>query len=406
MWLVARPSANINDFETANGIAQDFVSTTVCSARCVSMMRHEMELALGNALHVDDATVATDSTFAATTVVFVLGESYNKHHAALYGYRLPTTPRMCAERDSGALTVFNNVISPYNTTSITVKNMFSCSSLGHVEQWWRLPMFTAVFRQAGYPVYFWDIQRKFTMESNVSAFALNAYLFDPRVSQAVYNQTNSSTFDYDGQLLDDYLGHYPDGGGHALVILHIWGQHIWYKRRFPEGQARFTAADYASRREPWMSEEMRQIIADYDNATLYNDAVMGRIFDHYAGTDAVVVMLSDHGEEVYDFRDLLARDHQAWQLPEAVANENEIPMVVWCSPVYRQRHPQVAEKLQQAANQPMMNDDVCQLLFPLAGISTRYAIDERNPLSPAYKPGKRVIYDRVDYDELMRGRKP
>ena len=267
-------------------------------------------------------------------------------------------------------------------------------------------MFTAVFRQAGYPIYFWDIQRKFNMEGNVSSYALNAYLFDPRVSQALYNATNTSTYDYDGQLIDDYFGQYPDGGGHALVILHIWGQHIWYKRRFPEEQARFTAADYSCRREPWLDDEMRQVIADYDNATLYNDAVIGRIFDHYADTDAVVVMLSDHGEEVYDYRDQLARDHQAWQESEAVVNENEIPLVVWCSPLYRQRHPQVVERLQHASQQRLMNDDVCQLLFPLAGISTRYAIDSRNPLSSQFKPGKRIIYDRVDYDELMQGKKP
>ncbi len=402
LWRAVRPVESINAFDDADNIAQDFVSTTICSVRCVEMMRGEMAVALEHALDVGSDPVALDEAFDSTTVVLVLGESYNRHHAALYGYPLPTTPTLNAERDRGSLTVFTDAISPYNTTSITLKNLFSCSSIGHGEQWWTKPMFTAVFSKAGYPIHFWDIQRDFKMAGNVSAYAMTAYLFDPRVSQALYASTNDQTFEFDEQLLDDYFAH-PSAGerGRKLVILHIWGQHIWYRMRYPDEYARFTGADIAFRRDAWLDDDKRQVIADYDNATLYNDAVMARVFEHYAGTEAVVVMLADHGEEVYDYRDMLARDHQAWNEAEAVRNENEIPLVVWCSPLYRQRHPQMADRLQQAARKPVMNDDLCQLLFPLAGISSRYAINSRNPLSHAYKPGKRLIYDRVDYDSLM-----
>lgn len=47
---------------------------------------------------------------------------------------------------------------------------------------------------------------------------------------------------------------------------------------------------------------MRQAIAEYDNATCYNDALIGEVISHYRHANAVIVYLSDHGEETYDWR--------------------------------------------------------------------------------------------------------
>ena len=58
-------------------------------------------------------------------IVFVIGESYNKHHASLYGYALPTTPRQEARRNAGELTVFSDVVSPWNITSSAFLHLFS-----------------------------------------------------------------------------------------------------------------------------------------------------------------------------------------------------------------------------------------------------------------------------------------
>ena len=53
-------------------------------------------------LHEAMESIAIDScTFRSPEIVLILGESYNKHHAALYGYPLPTTPRLSQEEAAG-----------------------------------------------------------------------------------------------------------------------------------------------------------------------------------------------------------------------------------------------------------------------------------------------------------------
>ena len=66
------------------------------------------------------------------------------------------------------------------------------------------------------------------------------------------------------------------------------------------------------RKESWLTEEMRDDIAHYDNATRYNDHVLEQIIRLYEGQRTVVVYLSDHGEEVYDYRASSGRDD--WSL--------------------------------------------------------------------------------------------
>ena len=42
------------------------------------------------------------------------------------------------------------------------------------------------------------------------------------------------------------------------------------------------------------------------------------------------------------------------------------------------------------------------MLFDLGHIKTPYYKAERNPLSTQFIPGKRIVYDKYDYDELIK----
>ena len=58
-------------------------------------------------------------------IVLIIGESYNKHHASLYGYPLPTTPRQDYRKSNGELFVFDDVVTSWNITSNVFLNIFS-----------------------------------------------------------------------------------------------------------------------------------------------------------------------------------------------------------------------------------------------------------------------------------------
>ena len=149
--------------------------------------------------------------------------------------------------------------------------------------------------------------------------------------------------------------------------------------------------------------EMREIIAHYDNATRYNDDVIRQLVSMYQDQNTVMVYLSDHGEEVYDYRDNYGRDD--WSMgnePQQVLRyQYMVPMVVWCSDKYLTLHPEMAELLKQSADKPFMLDNTCHLLFRLANLLTPYYNNRRDILSPDYKCPKRIINDQFDYDEVM-----
>ena len=82
-----------------------------------------------------------------------------------------------------------------------------------------------------------------------------------------------------------------------------------------------------------MTQQERQVVADYDNATRYNDQVVDAILARFTDRDAIAVYLSDHGEEVYDYRDFFCRSHDLPLTPEVCKYQFEIPFMIWMSAV-------------------------------------------------------------------------
>ena len=98
----------------------------VHSAHFLSMARQETENLISRM-----QTFKVDSCAATCpNIVVVIGESYNKHHASLYGYPLETTPMLSTMAKNGSLMVFNDVISPWNVTSHCFKSFLSTHSAG------------------------------------------------------------------------------------------------------------------------------------------------------------------------------------------------------------------------------------------------------------------------------------
>ena len=337
------------------------------------------------------------------TVVVVIGETYIKSHCGLYGYSLNTTPRMNRERAEGNLWVFEDVISPFNYTSISLKNALSCNSIGHGERWSDTPLLMAVMRRAGFDVYAWDNQLNY-FKGALFSFALNGLLYNERLRNNCYTAVSEKCFDYDEQLVDDYLNSQwnKQQTKAKLVTFHLMGQHFKASERYPHEQKwqHFTA-DSVRSSASWLTAEKRQEIAEYDNATRYNDHVLGRIFDAWRDKNAVVIYFADHGEEIYDWRDFAGRDESSNKLPEAIIYQNSVPMVVWCSNRYLQLHPNVNQRLEQGRIQPLMHDNVCQIIFNLAQVVTPFYHPDRDPLSDQFRPSKRLVYDHIDYDSLF-----
>lgn len=336
-------------------------------------------------------------------VVMVFGESYIKSHASLYGYELNTTPMLIAERNKGNLIVFNDMITPYNATSTVQKNFFSLNDMTKNEFWYEKPTFATVFHHAGYKVYIWDMQREY-QTTQLYTIAVNSFVYNDVIAKLSYDEMSSIPFKYDGQMIADFKNNSKVAPGkYNLYIFHLKGQHVNPSYRYPKTKrfCKFTS-DSVRRNDDWLTNDMKKYIAHYDNATLYNDAVMKSIFDIWRDKNTVVVYLPDHGDEAYDFRDHCGRQGGAKRDARYFHCDNDVPFMVWCSDTFIAKHPDLVEQMRAAVDRPGIGLDVSIMLLRLGGIKTPYYDATRDISSPQYKPKKRIVYDRYDYDEVVK----
>ena len=332
-------------------------------------------------------------------VVLIIGESYNKYHSSLYGYYLNTTPALCEQQQRGNLFVFTDAISPYNMTTLAVKNMLSTNSISLHQSWNEFPLVMSIFRHAGFDVAMWDNQKS---ENSVlfSDFSNNSLFYNKKMTASTYHHLNKGPFDYDQQLVDTALT-VKRNPGSTFTVFHLMGQHTLPLWRYPENDknAIFTA-DSIQRAD--LNDYERQYIAEYDNATRYNDFVIGNIIQYYSQRNAVILYLSDHGDEVYDYRDVVGRTHEPVKQKQALKYQYEIPMILWCSDQFMNTHPTIMENVRRAILRPFSSDNVPQLLMGLSGIRSSFYEPKKDVLSNQYECGIRIVQNTTDYDAVMK----
>ena len=171
--------------------------------------------------------------------------------------------------------VYDNFIAQWNLTYDVFKNLLSTHCANDSGEWHQYPLFTTLFKDAGYNVTF--LSNQFITSSNTySDFQENILLNDPLMSKAQFDLRNDKRFDYDGELLDEYKRFRESEGKGNLTIIHLMGQHIAFGERYPKEWEHFTAAMY-----PHLPKDEANIVAQYDNATLYNDYVLSRIIEEF-----------------------------------------------------------------------------------------------------------------------------
>ena len=403
-----REMNDVDEWRTHRRNPDDVVTKLIIAVFDTRLSVNEMDNAHEQAQHIDVVPQQEDGD--SLNIILVIGESYIKDHASLYGYPLHTTPFMDAEQQAGRLFAFTDAVSPYNQTTKVIRNLLSCNSLGDGEHWSSAPPLTAVFKKNGYWVSMQDNQKSTDAHvlSELFEFSLATYLYSKQMKEACYSEMNDKTYDYDGQLVDAYRKDMGGGAGnaHRLVVFHLTGQHVSFTCRYPHDHtfSHFTADSTQYRKDAWLTAEMRQEIADYDNATLYNDDIFRHITELYGNSNTVVLYLADHGEEVYDYRPRSGRDDFSYgtDIQQGIRHQYCIPYIVWCSEKYMESNPDIVRRLRQSTSRPVAIDNTCQLLFRLAGLETPYYRSSRDVLSDDYYCPPRMLNDAVNYEETMR----
>lgn len=339
-------------------------------------------------------------------IVLIIGESFNKRHAQLYGYDKPNMPNQMRMMKSGRLTRLDDVVSPWNLTSFVFKHLMTTYCVGDKHDWCDYPLFCQIFRKAGYQVNFFTNQFLPQAKEAVYDFSGGFFINDPELSKVQFDVRNSQLHVFDQDLLVEYEHELPDSTrAHAakpqLNIFHLMGQHVNYRVRCPNSKKKWHANDYPDDMD--MPEKRRAVMADYDNAVWYNDSVVNLIVKKFDKEDAIIIYLSDHGEEVFGkgARHFFGRMHNADITKRLADEEFRIPMWIYCTTKYAKAHPDVKRAVKAASKKPYMTDALSHMLLGLAGIHCPYYNPRYDLLSPQYdSKRKRLLKHTADYDKL------
>ena len=372
------------DFGRANHLI--FVRTY----RCVRAHIHDSAqikklLALKSELPDKESAISLNR---ANRIVVVIGESASRDHLSLYGYPLPTTPRLDSINDG--LYIFTDAIASSTSTAQNLPRLLTfMTDEPDVREWYEYPTLLQLFKTLGYHTYWLSNQEKTGEWSNLSGIlSSDADIVKYLGSE---NSEDHYLYRYDDVLIPDLRNAFESKDSLQIIFLHLMGSHFQYHYSYPNDRNRFTADDiYTISSKKWLNNYKAGIIANYDNSILFTDSVLNCVIREIkdANIPSVMVYLSDHGENVYDDRDFRGRD------PKFVS----IPFLIYANSAYRAKNQDIIADMERSKATPFSTSELPQLLLHLSGIQY-YAYDSiRDPLSPSFLPRLRYV-DNKPYKE-------
>ncbi len=350
---------------------------------------------INDIIHANDLIEPIPGTDGVPTIVVIIGESANKHRSSLYGYRMPTDSAVLSLADLGRLVIFSNAVTGDCTTNLVMKQLLSTPGDA---LWQERPLLPAVLRKAGYNIGYFDNQGVRTTVETVDYSSI-FFLNDTTVERQSFDMRNTERFVLDGDFIDAYIDRICTMPEPSVAFVHLAGQHLPAAEHYPHGRARFSQKDY----EAYVHDDQEcQDVMHYDNATYYISTVNAELAARFKDRDAIVIYLSDHGEEVYDYRQQYGRTVEPLT-PERAKALYEIPMWVFMTKAFEAAHPEIAEALEFNADRPVFSYDLPALVLDMAGVEGSLAPKQRSVASHSYDAVGRRLLDRgsCDYDSLM-----
>lgn len=165
----------------------------------------------------------------------------------------------------------------------------------------------------------------------------------------------------------------------SFYLIHLLGAHFHYHKRYPEKFSVFSHQDEHGGIKG-ISESQKEIRARYDNAVLYNDYIINEIIRRFEDKNAIVIYISDHGEEVFDEMNFFGHGGSP-----VTRNMLEIPFIIWTSDKFSQAYPELEKRIASAIHRPYMTDDFIHTLLDIMSIET-----------PEYDPARSIINESFD----------
>lgn len=293
-----------------------------------------------------------------TNLVLIVGESFARYHSSLYGYEKETNPCLNRLKASSLLFTFDSIDSPAATTALSLKftlSTYDKKTLSEEKKWYEYPSIIEIMKASGYDCYWFSNQPQNGQNNNYGRY------FSMKCKQHWFLNMG-----FDKVLVDTSLYHIKtfDENSHNFLIYHMAGSHFEYEKRYPKEFSKFNESNYAS-----YPDNQRSWLSSYDNSILYNDYVVEQIFNLYKNTESIIVYLPDHGQDIYRSSPEYCA-HGKINDPVSYAYGVEIPFMIYASPLYQEKHPEVMQRIKYRQDHPKAwnSDDLPYLIMDLIGV--------------------------------------
>lgn len=308
------------------------------------------------------------------TVVLVIGESTNRWNWQLYGYPRATTPQLLDETADAV--VFRDVISGASGTVASFRLMLTPAEVDRPLDDEAEPSVLLLAKAAGYKTYWISNQHDRYINPRFAAEADVVRIVNSGGSRGDRKLDEGVLPAWDEALRDD--------APRKLIVVHLLGAHPHYEMRSPPEYKRFSGVDdpvieqmRKDARSPWVRLQRNS----YDNAMLYQDAVIARLLRSFKADDdsrsGAFLYTSDHAQEVGHTRDFAGHTLSEPGLT--------VPLFVWLS-----KRPDARTDAQLEAR-PFQTDQLDWTVLDLARIHTRFDLPQLALLGEQFRPQARFV---------------
>jgi heptose-I-phosphate ethanolaminephosphotransferase len=309
-----------------------------------------------------ELVVCSPPTLSSQKFVVVIGESVRRSNLSIYGYQRDTTPALRRVQDQ--LIVFEDAISPSNTTRASLKYALTPASLDRPGVFDPSKSIIQSARQAGFETLWISNQGRIgRFETQVSVMAAEA-------ERSVFLNSGLESSRPDGEMLP-FLQDALSSKQPALIFVHMMGSHFRYDLRIEDKFHRYTKNN-----NYYHNIKYKKLITDnYDNTIYYLDNFISNVINlcEYCGHPSVVSFFSDHAEVLFD--DGRSFGHA---LAKPLKKEFEVPYFYWVATAFRQQFPNNV-----LSGMPPRNSNPAHLQYLFDDLSLILGIDYSNYKPPA-----------------------
>lgn len=332
--------------------------------------------------------------------VLMIGETLRPDRLQLNGYSRPTTPRLSGRGD---VVSWQNMISPWAWTRMSVPVMLSRKSAQDHRYFPTEPSLVQAFTEAGFKTYWLSTQSPLGVHD--SSIALHASEADEvqYLNPIGYKKEGF----YDDVLVTAMARVLKKNEPKQLIVLHTLGSHFNYNDRYPANFDLFKPSFKAPAHQgPALNMHNRghkeALNNAYDNSVAFTDAVVFTMIEQLeaTGARASFMLVSDHGENLFDGDcDKSGHGH-------STDYDYRVGALWWGSSVLKQQSPAIYPQFKSLTSSPLMTSQVFETMLDLAAIKlpdsakvpgrAHSLLDQQAPMP------QRLLATGVDFDRAER----